>query len=370
MAYEKTYLKYQKEFNLILFFQYIWRKKWWIVLSTLFFTVASYFYANSVKPEWTTTAEVIPAQVNSVEKLLDLKQRYALISGEKFNSNGVTAELFNQFVTNTSIFDVRKNYFLESELYKTLAKQTEKDKQQDLLIQLIKSITVFTPEINKKGNNITVITTENKAIADVSSAKLSFINNDIQLLQETLDGFIKFTNQITYQQAITDFLIKVKQKITELKHQQKQIEEQLLLKKQEQIQYLQSALATAQLTGNTPKNDSVRLNIELDKGDINLSTPYLYLLGSQNLLAQLTNLKQQKFIYPTDYYQAKQKIVDLAALVNDAEILKIDVFQYKSESSYPYKIKPQKALILVIGFLFGLIFPCLVLLFILVLKKK
>ncbi|MFC0321967.1 LPS O-antigen chain length determinant protein WzzB [Gallibacterium melopsittaci] len=365
-----SYPEQAEMFNLATLFQYYWKKKWWIILSTIIFTGAAYFYANSIKPEWSTSAEAIPANPSAIEKILDLNQRYALISGENFDVNGVNAALFNQFVTNTAIYDVRKNYFLESDLYKNLSSKQADVQQKSALEKLIKNITVVTPDMNKKGNNITVITAENKALADIPSVKLSFVGDDLQLLQKTLDGFIQFTNKITYQQAIADFLIKVKQKITALKYQQKQIEEQLLLEKQSQIQYLQAALATAQLAGNNSQDNNLRLNIDLNEKNINLSNPYLYLLGSQNLAAQLDGLKQQKFIYPASYYAAKQKIVDLANLVNDAEALKIDTFQYKTSPTYPYKVKPQKALIWAIGFLFGLIFSCMVLLFILVLKKK
>ena len=56
--------------------------------------------------------------------------------------------------------------------------------------------------MTKKGNNITVITAENRALADIPSVKISFIDNDGQLLQSTLDGFVKYVNRITYQQEL------------------------------------------------------------------------------------------------------------------------------------------------------------------------
>lgn len=365
-----SYIEQDEMFSLAKLFQYYWQKKWWIVVSVIIFTGASYFYANSIKPEWSSSAEILPANAISVEKLLDLNRRYALINGEKFDATGVTAALFNQLVTNTSIYDVRKNYFVESDLYKSLTAQQSDAEKRSTLEKLIKNISVVTPDMNKKGNNITVITAENKALADTPSAKLTFIDNNEQQLQKTLDGFVQFANQVTYQQSIADFLIKVKQKMIGLKFQRKQIEEQLKLEKQEQIQYLQAALAAAQLAGNGSDKENLHLNITLDSDKTNLASPYLYLLGSQNLSAQLENLKQQKFIYPAAYYAAKQQIAELAELVDDAGALRIDAFQYKTSPTTPYKVKPQKALILAIGFLFGLILSCLLLLFIRVLKKK
>lgn len=363
-----SYIEQDDLFSLAKLFQYFWQKKWWIILSTLIFTGAAYFYANSIKPEWSTSAEAIPANNNAIEKLLDLNQRYALISGEKFAADGVAATLFNQFVTNTFIYDVRKNYFLESALYKELSKTQSDAEKKATLEKWIKNINVVTPDMTKKGNNITVITAENKALADIPSVKLTFTDTNAQLLQKTLDGFVQFTNKITYQQAMADFLIRVKQKITALKYQQKQIEEQLVLEKQAQIQHLQAALAIAQSAGGT--KEGLQLNLSLNDEKANLANPYLYLLGSQNLAAQLAGLEQQKFIYSTAYYTAKQQITDLVKLVDDAEALTIDAFQYKTSPTYPYKVKPQKALILAIGFLFGLVLSCMILLFIRVLKKK
>ncbi|MEH8137248.1 LPS O-antigen chain length determinant protein WzzB [Gallibacterium anatis] len=357
-------------FNLIVLFQYYWRKKWWILLSTLLFTFVSYLYVNTIKPEWSSSAEAVPASNGSIEALLDLQQRYSLISNEPFSMQGISSSLFNQFVNNISIIDIRKQYFLESPLYQRLSVNQSDTQKQALLNRLIKSISVITPDMTKKGNNITVITAENRALADIPSVKISFIDNDGQLLQSTLDGFVKYVNRITYQQEIENLLIQIKQKIKALKYQQQQITDQLMLEKQTYLQYLQTAYnVTALVEKNKGNNININVNIDLAKNITQLDNPYLYLLGRENLAAQIEAIQQQNIIYPISYYQAKTQIAELVKLVDETDKLKINIFQYKNPPSFSVKIKPQKSLILAIGVLFGFILSCLILLFIKVLKK-
>ncbi|WAX71965.1 LPS O-antigen chain length determinant protein WzzB [Gallibacterium anatis] len=355
-------------FNLIVLFQYYWRKKWWILLSTLLFTFVSYLYVNTIKPEWSSSAEAVPASNGSIEALLDLQQRYSLISNEPFSMQGISSSLFNQFVNNISIIDIRKQYFLESPLYQRLSVNQSDTQKQALLNRLIKSISVITPDMTKKGNNITVITAENRALADIPSVKISFIDNDGQLLQSTLDGFVKYVNCITYQQEIENLLIQIKQKIKALKYQQQQITDQLMLEKQTYLQYLQTAYNVTALVEKN-KGNNINVNIDLAKNITQLDNPYLYLLGRENLAAQIEAIQQQNIIYPISYYQAKTQIAELVKLVDETDKLEINTFQYKNSPSFPIKIKPQKSLILAIGVLFGFMFACIILLFIRALKK-
>lgn len=357
-------------FNLIVLFQYYWRKKWWILLSTLLFTFVSYLYVNTIKPEWSSSAEAVPASNGSIEALLDLQQRYSLISNEPFSMQGISSSLFNQFVNNISITDIRKKYFLQSPLYQRLSVNQNDAQKQAILNKLIKSIAVITPDMTKKGNNITVITAENRALADIPSVKISFVDNDEQLLQSTLDGFVKYANRLTYQQAIENLLIQIKQKIKALKYQQQQITDQLMLEKQAYLQHLQAAYNTALLVENSKVyNANINVNIDLGKDKTQRENPYLYLLGRKNLAAQIEAVQQQNIIYPASYYQAQNQMTELVKLVDETDKLEINTFQYKNSPSFPVKIKPQKSLILTIGVLFGFILSCLVLLFIKVLKK-
>ncbi|OZN48636.1 LPS O-antigen chain length determinant protein WzzB [Gallibacterium anatis] len=355
-------------FNLIVLFQYYWRKKWWILLSTLLFTFVSYLYVNTIKPEWSSSAEAVPASNGSIEALLDLQQRYSLISNEPFSMQGISSSLFNQFVNNISIIDIRKQYFLESPLYQRLSVNQSDTQKQALLNRLIKSISVITPDMTKKGNNITVITAENRALADIPSVKISFIDNDGQLLKSTLDGFVKYVNRITYQQEIENLLIQIKQKIKALKYQQQQITDQLMLEKQTYLQYLQTAYNVTALVEKN-RGNNINVNIDLAKNITQLDNPYLYLLGRENLAAQIEAVQQQNIIYPASYYQAQNQMTELVKLVDETDKLEINTFQYKNSPSFPIKIKPQKSLILAIGVLFGFMFACIILLFIRALKK-
>ena len=356
-------IKSANDFNLIELFQYYWQKKYWIIFSTFIFTCLAYFYTQTIKAEWSSSAEAIPSQINSVEKLLTLQQRYELISGDRDDSTNMTNKLFNQFVNNLSIAELRKNYFLQSSYFS----QQRETQQQNSLTKFIKSISIITPDMLKKGNNITVIAAENKSLADILSVKINLIGDEQNTLSRILNDFIQYINRITYQQALNEISFKIKQKIDTLTYQQQQIETKLTLEKQQQIAYLKAAIEAAQhLSGNSHHSESVNLHVELNR----LDSPYLYLLGVNNLTAKLEQLTHSAVIYPTEYFQLKQQAEQLNVLLSGTKQLQENVFQYKSTPSDPIKLKPQKSLILIIGLLFGFILSCMLLLFIKAVKKN
>ncbi len=73
-----------------------------------------------------------------------------------------------------------------------------------------------------------------------------------------------------------------------------------------------------------------------------LDNPYLYLLGRENLAAQIEAIQQQNIIYPISYYQAKTQIAELVKLVDETDKLKINIFQYKNPQVFRLKLNHKK----------------------------
>ena len=80
---------------------------------------------------------------------------------------------------------------------------------------------------------------------------------------------------------------------------------------------------------------------------------YLFMLGEKYLKAQIDVLKDSSVVYPPRYYQVSSLLSELEPLLIQA---KANAFSYQASPDYPVvKDNPKKGLILLIGFIIGLI---------------
>ena len=90
---------------------------------------------------------------------------------------------------------------------------------------------------------------------------------------------------------------------------------------------------------------------------------YLFMLGEKYLKAQIDVLKDSSVVYPPRYYQVSSLLSELEPLLIKAKQAKANAFSYQASPDYPVvKDKPKKGLILVIGFIVGLILSILIIL--------
>ena len=84
---------------------------------------------------------------------------------------------------------------------------------------------------------------------------------------------------------------------------------------------------------------------------------YLFMLGEKYLQAQVDTLKNAPLVYPLNYYNIEKQVNLLNVLKRKVEKEgAVSGYYYLSEPDYPViKDKPQKGLIIVIGFIIGLI---------------
>ncbi|VEH65998.1 Polysaccharide antigen chain regulator [Rodentibacter pneumotropicus] len=105
--------------------------------------------------------------------------------------------------------------------------------------------------------------------------------------------------------------------------------------------------------------------VKLPLSDSKLSDgAYLFMLGEKYLKAQVEVLNQEAIVYPPRYYQVTAQLEELEPLLRKVKESKVNAFSYHASPDYPVmKDKPKKALILVIGFIIGVILSTLIILF-------
>ena len=91
---------------------------------------------------------------------------------------------------------------------------------------------------------------------------------------------------------------------------------------------------------------------------------YLFMLGEKYLQAQVDTLKNAPLVYPLNYYNIEKQANLLNVLEKKVEKESaVSGYYYLSEPDYPVtKDKPKKGLIIVIGFVIGLIFSAFIIL--------
>lgn len=67
-------LRSHDEIDLIELFRILWSKKWWIVISTIIFTILAGVYAFAAKEQWTSKAEVVEPQLVDLGDYLNLRK--------------------------------------------------------------------------------------------------------------------------------------------------------------------------------------------------------------------------------------------------------------------------------------------------------
>ena len=113
----------------------------------------------------------------------------------------------------------------------------------------------------------------------------------------------------------------------------------------------------------------------LGEGRLNISDSkladgtYLFMLGEKYLQAQLDIAKNSPIVYPTNYYSTERQLEKLTKLAPQLEsVQEVKAYHYLSSPDYPVvKDKPKRLIILVIGFILGVIISSVI---ILIMRKK
>ncbi|BFU60225.1 MULTISPECIES: LPS O-antigen chain length determinant protein WzzB [Rodentibacter] len=343
------------EIDLIELIKVLWNKKIWIILSAFIFTAIAGVYAFTAQEKWTSKAEVIAPQLVDFGDYFSIRKEYGRIVGEELKASDLKTNLFDQFVRLAASADVKQRFFLESELYKQLSSEQDERGARQTLAKLVNEETVISKPDTKKEPN---------AIAhrlSLSSAPTA------DLAQNTLQGFIHNINEAAFKLEKENFLINFEQKIAALRYEAQKISQNLTIQKDISLENLTQAYDIAKQAGihqfSQPTGNGIAIptlaltdtKVPLSDSKLNDSS-YLFMLGEKYLKAQIDTISAKEIIYPPRYYQIQEQLKELEPLYEKAKSVKANTFTYQASPDYPVvRDKPNKVLILIIGFIFGML---------------
>ena len=346
------------EVDLIELIRTLWKKKLWIILSAFVCTAIAAGYAFTAKEQWTSKSVVIPPKVANLGDYLSFRSEYASILDIKdFSQDKVSEDVFNNFKTALFSRSLKEAFFSQSAWFNTYAAKNanSEESKQKLLSNLVdKNLIVTVPDPKKDPNSIGV--------------NVSFAAETPKEAQDVLLDYIQFVNQWVLAENKKDFLANVDLVLSGLDVQKNKIEQDTETVRQIQLENLTRALDIAKSAGIKDYSKSLGGNVSVPEvllgdakvpfSDSKLSDgSYLFMLGEKYLQAQVDTLKNAPLVYPLNYYNIEKQVNLLNVLERKVEKEgAVSGYYYLSEPDYPViKDKPQKGLIIVIGFIIGLI---------------
>ena len=354
--------RYQKlnesdEIDLVELVKNLWKKKLWIILSAFICTAIAAGYAFTAKEQWTSKSVVIAPKVANLGDYLSFRSEYASILDIKdFSQDKVSENVFNDFKTALFSRSLKEAFFSQSAWFNTYAAKNanSEEAKQKLLSNLVdKNLIVTVPDPKKDPNAI--------------GANVSFSAETPKEAQDVLSAYIQFVNQWVVIQNKKDFLADISVVRSGLEIQKNKIKQDAENARQIQLENLTTALDIAKSAGIKDYSKSLSGNIsllEVSLGDTRVPSTdsklsdgtYLFMLGEKYLQAQVDTLKNAPLVYPLNYYNIEKQANLLNVLEKKVEKEgAISGYYYLSEPDYPViKDKPQKGLIIAIGFIIGL----------------
>ena len=355
------------EVDLIELIRTLWKKKLWIILSAFVFTIIAAGYAFTAKEQWISTTIVVAPRSTDLGNLLLVRAEYARIIGDsEFSAGGLSDSLYGQFKHFLLSSDLKREFLSQSTLVKEYTKEMIEEQRSNYIENaILNDLVVHEVDPNKK---------DLKAL-DKIGLKITFSAETPKLAQAVLTDYVNFVNLHILNQTNKEFKLGFDLRLDGLRFSKKQIEESLTEAKKVQVENLTNALGIAKKAGITDfsKGNSKNLSIPeymLGEGRLSISDSkladgtYLFMLGEKYLQAQLDIAKNTEIVYPVDYYSTERQLVKLTELEPRLDdIGEVKSYYYLSSPDYPMiKDKPKKLLILVIGFLIGLILSSFIIL--------
>ena len=355
------------EVDLIELIRTLWKKKLWIILSAFVCTAIAAGYAFTAKEQWTSTAVIVAPRSTELGKLLSVRAEYARIIGDNdFSTGGLSNSLYGQFKHFLLSNDLKREFLSQSSLIKNYTKDMTEEQREDYIENAISKYLVI-HEVDPNKKDLTAL--------DKIGLKITFSAETPKLAQAVLLDYVNFVNQFVLNQINKEFKLGFNLRLDALKFTKNQIEESLTEAKTVQVENLDKALNIAKKAGSRDfsKGNSNNLSVPeymLGEGRLNISDSkladgtYLFMLGEKYLQAQLDIAKNTEIVYPVDYYSTERQLTKLTKLEPSLDnIGEVKSYYYLSSPDYPVQRDwPKRLILLVVGFIFGVVLSSLIIL--------
>lgn len=359
------------EIDLIEIIRVLWSKKLFIIAVTFITTVLAGVYAFTAKEQWTSKAVIVAPKVAELGTYLDVRREYnRILRVDPVDPNVLSNNLFANFNRLAQSADIRNDFFVNSDVYKSSIENKDEQAQRRILTHLSTEATTFSVPDQKKNPN---------AIGNT----LSFYAENPVIAQDTLGEFINFVNNRALKLELDDFLVDFHNILTALKYEKSLIQEDLSVNKSVQLENLNKAYETAVKAGikeyskvfNESDVSSLAAaaisDTKIPLSDSKLSdSSYLFMLGEKYLKAQIDVANEKGIVYPPRYYQIDFQLKQLEPLFKKAKEVTAKSYSYQASPDYPVnKDKPKKVIILSIGIILGFMLSLIIIFLINILKK-
>ena len=362
----------QDEIDLIELLRVLWVKKVWIVLAAFVCTLIAGVYAFIAKEQWTSTAVVVAPRSTDLGTLLPARAEYArIIDDGNFSAEKLSDSLYGQFKHFLLSNDLKRQFLEQSEWVKNYTKEMTEEQTRKYIEETVSKYLIV-HEVDPKKKDLTEL--------DKISLKLTFSAETPKDAQSVLTEYVSFVNKYILNQINQEFKLGFNLHLDALKFTKEQMEESLTETKTVQVENLTNALNIAKKAGITDfskgSNNAISIpEYMLGEGRLNISDSkladgtYLFMLGEKYLQAQLDIAKNSPIVYPTNYYSTERQLEKLTKLAPQLEsVQEVKAYHYLSSPDYPVvKDKPKRLIILVIGFILGVIISSVI---ILIMRKK
>ncbi len=320
------------EISLIDLFLILWRKKLWIIGLTGLIMVMSIFYALSLSPVYQTTAYLLPPQGKNIEIL-------NLFSEPRENKDGVlepaytVKTVYEQVMNNFKSRQYQWAFFNQNDLIKLYVKEPDAD---------IRPRDVF------NGAFYSALKVEDK---EGGEQTISFSYGDKQEVVRLLNQYIAFINEATVKALLGEVIGGVQFEKQKVQQKIEQLRQDALLQRQDRILQIKEQLNIARKLNIHTSKSSAGSSVSIDGQEL----PPHYSEGTKFLKIKLDSLSNRKsddpYITGLRPLQARLTVLDKAK-IDASQVRAFNIDQEALEPKYP--IKPKKRLIVMLGFIVGL----------------
>ena len=283
-----------------------------------------------------------------------------------FSTGGLSNSLYGQFKHFLLSNDLKREFLSQSSLIKNYTKDMTEEQREDYIENAISKYLVI-HEVDPNKKDLTAL--------DKIGLKITFSAETPKLAQAVLLDYVNFVNQFVLNQINKEFKLGFNLRLDALKFTKNQIEESLTEAKTVQVENLDKALNIAKKAGirDFSKGNSNNLSVPeymLGEGRLNISDSkladgtYLFMLGEKYLQAQLDIAKNTEIVYPVDYYSTERQLTKLTKLEPSLDnIGEVKSYYYLSSPDYPVQRDwPKRLILLIVGFIFGVVLSSLIIL--------
>lgn len=299
----------------------LWKNKWTIVCITLICTLLAVVLALfCIKPTYESKMVITPPYNYQIEALNDGLVLNTKDSLKKISPN----EVYETFINSLISTNVQREFF--TSYYAQKQKELTQSKSLDLTQENFKKFqkSLFIQKVNKDNNLYS----------------LAFLSHSAETAHLLTLEYMSFANQKALNTTIQNRQAEVNSLLTNTESMLSNLRLTLSSEYSNELNKLQSALAIAE--------------------SLNLQSPMeqpseLYMQGSKALSGKLSYLEEQK-----DNYSLNPEYRELTSIINFYKMVKIptakeiSLYNIDASAMLPEKpIKPNKMLIVVIGFGLG-----------------